>query len=117
MTSQVAVGLLILSVMQLVIDSAVVFAIRRRKRIAPSWSWPKVVGRVGLLILVVMALSFIPVAGRYAAVVVFLVGLKRITGLDVPATFILSFCLGLIFILFAAIIGHQLGVDLLAEGN
>jgi hypothetical protein len=47
------------------------------------------------------------------AVILSLVGLKRLSGLDVLSTFILSFCLGVSVFVVATMLSRQLQVDLL----
>lgn len=112
-TTRFIIGLLILLVVQILLVGTVVFLIRRWKQIEPAWSWPKSLGAVFVLGLVVTGCGLLPVIGRFAALIVSLVGLKRISGLDVLSTFILSFCVGLSIFVFAMVLSNQLQVDLL----
>jgi hypothetical protein len=112
-TTRLIVALLLLFAVDVLLGGTVVFLVRRRKRIEPAWSWPKTLGAFFLLGLLVGGVGMVPVVGRFAAVVVSLVGLKRISGLDVLGTFILSFCMGILVFAAAAVISSQLQVDLL----
>lgn len=112
-TTRFFVGLILLGAIQILFVSTVVFLVRRSKRIEPAWSWPKTLGAFFLLGLLVGAVDFLPVIGGFAAAVVSLIGLKRISGLDVLSTFILSFCLGISVLLVAYVLSKQLGVELL----
>ena len=112
-SAKFVVGLILLLAVQVLLGGTVVYFIRKRKRIEPAWSWPKTLGAYLLLGLLVTAVGLIPVVGRFVAVVVSLIGLKRISGLDVIPTFILSFCMGILIFAGAAVIGSQLQVDLI----
>ena len=112
-TTRFIVGLLLLLAVQILLGGTVVFLVRQWKRIAPAWSWPKSLGAFFLLGLLVTGAGLVPVVGGFAAVIVSLVGLKRISGLDVLSTFILSFCMGISVFAVAAVISSQLQVDLL----
>jgi hypothetical protein len=112
-TARFALGLLLLLTTQVLIGGTVVFLVRRRNRVEPAWSWPRAIGYFALLALLVTGVSLMPAVGRYAAVVVSLVGLKRMSGLEVVPTFILSFCMGILVFAISAVIGDQLQIDLL----
>jgi hypothetical protein len=112
-TTRFIVGLIVLLAVEILFGGTVVFFVRRWKRIEPVWSCPKTVGAFFLLGLVVTGVGLVPVIGRLAAVIVSLVGLKRISGLDVLSTFILSFCMGVSVFAATAVISNQLQVDLL----
>ena len=112
-TTRFIVGLLVLLAVQILFGGTVVYLIRR-------WE----ADRTGLDLAHVHG-SFLPsgsggdcrrtntVIGRVAAVIMSLVGLKRISGLDVLSTFMLSFCMGISVFIVAAVISNQLQVDLL----
>jgi hypothetical protein len=112
-TARFALALLLLLTIQVLLGGTVVFLVRRWNQVAPVWSWPRAIRSFALLALLVTVLSLIPTIGRYAAVVVSLVGLKRMSGLDVIPTFILSFCMGILVFAISAVISDQLQVDLL----
>jgi hypothetical protein len=112
-TTRFIVGLILLLAVQILLGSTVVFLVRRWKRIEPVWSWPQTLGAFFLLGLVVTGVGLVPAIGRFAAVIVSLVGLKRISGLDVLSTFILSFCMGILVFAAAVVISNQMQVDLL----
>ena len=113
LSAKFVVGLLLLLAVQVLLGGTVVYFIRKRKRIEPAWSWPKTLGAFLLLGVLVTIVGLLPVVGRFVAVVVSLIGLKRISGLDVIPTFILSFCMGILIFAVAAVIGSQLQVDLI----
>jgi hypothetical protein len=112
-TTRFIVGLILLIAVEILFSGTVVFLVRRWRRIEPAWSWPRTLGAFFLLGLVVTGAGLIPMIGRFAAVIVSLVGLKRISGLDVLSTFILSFCMGIAVFAAVAVISNQLQVDLL----
>jgi hypothetical protein len=112
-TTRFIVGLLLLLAVEILLGGTAVFLVRRRKRIDPAWSWTKTLGAFFLLGLLVTGVGLVPVIGRFAAVILSLVGLKRLTGLDVLSTFILSFCLGVSVFVVATMLSRQLQVDLL----
>jgi hypothetical protein len=116
-TTGLIVGLLLLLAVQILFGGTAVFLVRRWKRIDPAWSWAKTVGAIVLLGLLASGVSLVPVVGRFAAVIVSLIGLKRLSGLDVLSTFILSFCLGVAVFIVAALLSRQLQVDLLGLGR
>ena len=116
-TTRFVVGLLLLLAVQILLGGTAVFLIRRWKRVEPAWPWAKSLGAVFLLGLVVTGVGLVPVVGRFAAVIVSLVGLKRLSGLDVLSTFILSFCMGVSLFAVTAVLSRQLQVDLLGLGQ
>ena len=95
-TTRFALGLLILIPVQLIVGSYVVHFVRRRNQVDPVWSWPRVLGVYCVFVLIVTAISLIPAVGRFAALIVSLVGMKRLMGTDILSTFIVSFCLGVL---------------------
>jgi len=107
------IGLLILLVIQIVLGGTVVYLIRRRNQVEPMWSWKKSIGVFGVLVVVVTGAALVPVIGPFAALIVSLIGLKRISGLEIVSTFILSFCMGVLVFAISAVISVQLQVDLL----
>jgi hypothetical protein len=107
------IGLVALLVFQVVLGGSVVYLIRWRNQVEPVWSWPKSIGVFSLLVVVVTGVALVPVVGLFAALIVSLVGLKRISGLEIISTFILSFCMGVLVFAMSAVISAQLQVDLL----
>ena len=99
---------------QVVLISTVVYAIRRRKRVDPPWSWLRTVRAFCIATLIVAAVSLLPLVGRYAALVVWLISLKRMSGMDIPSTFIVAFLMGIAIFAISAMLSMQLQVDLLA---
>jgi len=63
--------------------------------------------------LIVNIISLVPGIGL-AAVIVWLVGLKRLSGLDVIPTFILSFCLGIVVFILMVAAGKALQLPFVA---
>ena len=112
-TRRLIVGLLLLFAIQLLLGSTVVFLVRRWNRIEPTWSRPKTLGAFFLLDLSVTGIGLVPVVGGFAAAIASLVALKRMSGLDVLSTFILSFCMGILVFALATVISTQMQVDLL----
>jgi hypothetical protein len=112
-----ALGWVTLFLAHLAIGGTAVFAVRRYQRVEPAWSWPKSMGAYFLLGLLVTGVSLIPIVGRFAALIVSLVGLKRFFGLDLLSTFIVAFCLGLLFFILGVVLSRQLGVELLDLGE
>src|SRR5436190_12484948 len=112
-TTRFIVGVLFLMAIQLLIGGTAVFVVRRWKEVAPVWSWPKTLGAFFLMMLLVTGVGLVPAVGRYAAAIASLIGLKRLTGLDVLSAFMLSICLGLLVLAVAAVLSRQLQIDLL----
>jgi hypothetical protein len=112
-TNRFIVGVLLMLAIELLVGSTAVFVVRRRKRIAPVWSWLKTLRAVFLLMLLVIGVSLVPVVGPFAAMIVSLIGLKRLSGLDILSAFILSFCLGVLIFAVATVLSRQLQIDLL----
>ncbi len=75
--------------------------IRRRTQGAEAGSWLVLTRNVFLLMVIVNVLSLLPVVGL-AAIVIWVVALKRLSGLDVLNTLLLAFILG--WINFAAML-------------
>ena len=113
-TTSFIVGLLIMQAVQILLGGTAVFVVRRWKRIDPAWSWAKTLGAFFLLVLFASGVGLlVPVIGRFAALVVSLVGVKRLSGLDILSSIILSLCLGVPVFVVAAILSGVLQVDLL----
>src|SRR4051812_38816170 len=104
-------GVSLLIVAQVLVGTTVVYVVRRRMQVDPGMSWAAVLGAYLLLGVVVTVLTIVPVVGIGLALVVSLVGLKRLAGLQVLPTFILAFCLGLLVFLISAGISALLNVD------
>jgi hypothetical protein len=80
--------------------------IRRRTFGKEAGSWLRLSGRVLLLLLVVNVLSLVPSIGL-VAIIVWLVGLKRLSGLDVLSTVLYSFTLGVVcFVAMMVLAAH-----------
>src|SRR5262249_194052 len=99
--------------LQILLGSTVLFLVRRYKHVEPPWSWLRIVGAYVLLCLLVGFIGLVPVVGKPAALIATLFGVKRLTGLDVLSTFILSFLMGLACVVLAALMGVYFQVDLL----
>jgi hypothetical protein len=67
-----------------------------------------------VLMLIVNMISLLPGIGL-AAVVVWLVGLKRLSGLDVISTFILSFSLGVVCFAVMILVARYLQIPLVDQ--
>jgi hypothetical protein len=96
--------------LQLLVVVSALRVIRRRRPEGETDSWLRLTGKVFALMLAVNALALIPGIGL-AAVVVWLVGLMRLSGLDVLATFILSFTLGVINFAGMVVLAHHLAIS------
>jgi len=110
-------GFALLLVFQILLGGTVVYLVRRWKSGQSVWSWTYTLWVYFLLGLLVTAVAFVPLVGRFAAVIVSLVGLKRLSGLDVLTTFILSFFVGMSVIAMSYVLSHQLQVDLIDFGH
>jgi hypothetical protein len=62
--------------------------------------------------MMVAAVGFVPLVGPFAAAIASLVGLKRISGLDVFWTFMLSFFMGILILAIVGVVSVQLQLDL-----
>ncbi len=113
-TMRFIVGLVLLIFIQVLVGTTALFLIRRRNHIEPKWSWPTTLGWYIVLWIVVTGVGLVPVIGRLAAVIVSLIGIKRLSGLDVLSTFILSFCLGILLFAVAVLLSRMLEVELLS---
>jgi hypothetical protein len=116
-TTRFIVGLLLLLTVEIVLGGTAVFLVRRWKHIHPAWSWAKAQGAFFLLGLLVAGVGLLPGIGRSAAVIVSLVGLTRLSALDVLSNFILSFCMGVTVLVVGTVLSRQLRVDLLGLGQ
>src|SRR5262245_13950585 len=97
---------------QLLLVVSVLRVIRRRRPGGETDSWLRLTGKVFLLMLAVNVVALIPWIG-IAAVIVWLVGLSRLSGLDVLSTFILSFTLGVVNFVAMAVFARHLQISLL----
>jgi hypothetical protein len=86
--------------------------IRRRRPGGETDSWLRLTGKVFLLMLAVNVVAIIPGIG-VAAVIVWLVGLKRLSGFDVLSAFMLSFALGLVNFAAMAVLARHLEISFL----
>jgi hypothetical protein len=114
--SRFAIGVAMLLALQVVLATSAIYLIRWRKRIEPKRSWIFLLYAYFLLSLIVTGVSFIPVAGPFVAIIVSLIGLKRLSGLQVIPTVILAFCLGIIVFLLSAGLSALLDVNILSVG-
>jgi hypothetical protein len=93
---------IVLPVQLLLVTFCLVF-IRRKTFPREGREGFQLLAKVFLLMLIVNIISLVPGIGLIA-VIIWLVGLKRLSGLDVIPTFILSFCLGIVvFVLMLAV--------------
>jgi hypothetical protein len=116
-TTRYILGFSLVFVVQTLLGTTLFYLIRNWHRREPKWSWLKTLGGYLLLSLLVTLIGLIPFIGRFAAVIASLVGVKRITGLDVLATFIFSFVTGIMVLILVGIIGAWLHVDLMGWGK
>jgi hypothetical protein len=112
-TIRLFIGLSMLFVIEVVGWTTIVYLVRRWNRVEPAWPWLRTLGGCLVLGVIVTAIGLVPLIGRFGAVIASLVGLKRLSGLDVLSSFILSFCVGLSIFVVAGVISNQLRVDLL----
>ncbi len=104
--------LAILVPLQLLLVVVVLRVIRRRRPGGDTDTWARLTGKVFVLMLAVNVVAVIPGIGL-AAVVVWLVGLMRLSGLDVLSTFILSFTLGVVNVVAMVVVARYLEVPFL----
>jgi hypothetical protein len=76
-------------------------------------AWLKLTGNVFLLTLVVDVIGLVPGIGGFVASVLWLVALKRLSGLDVLSTFMLSFTLGVVGYVGAVVLARHLQLPFL----
>ena len=98
--------------LQVLVLGAVLRFIRRRRPGGDPDSFRLLIAKVFVLILVVNIVTLVPLIG-IAAVVIWLVGLKRMSGLDVLSTFILSFTLGVVSLVGMVFLARYLNVPFL----
>jgi len=110
-------GLVLLLAAQVLLGGTSVYLIRRWRSVQPVWSWTYSLWCYFLLGLLVSAVALVPLVGRLAALIVSLVGLKRLSGLDILLTFVLSILVGLSAFVFGYVISRQLQVELLHFGD
>ncbi len=108
-----ALGALLLLATEVLVWTTVVYVVRRRTRAEPAWSWPQALGRVFYLGALVTAVSVVPGVGRPAAAVVALVGVKRLSRLDVLSALLLALAVGGSVFVLAAVLINLLQVDLI----
>jgi hypothetical protein len=107
------IGFLLVLAIDVLLGGTVLFLVRRWKGVMPAWSWARTVGAYIVLWALTVTITMVPMIGPFAALIASLVGLKRISGLDVFWTFILSFFMGILILAIAGVISVQLQVDLL----
>ncbi|MGE3806281.1 MAG: hypothetical protein AB7K24_16555 [Gemmataceae bacterium] len=112
-STKTALGLLLLNSATVLLWTTVLCSVRRWTNVEPVWTWRNLLGRFLLLALCVTTLALIPHIGPYLALVVSLIGVKRLSGLDVLSAYILSFFLHVIFFIAAIMMGKWLGVPFL----
>lgn len=111
------IGFAVLLAFQIFLWTTVLYFVRRWNKLEPAWSWLRMLGRVIVLTLLVSVVQVIPMVGNFAALVASLIGVKRLTGVDVLPAFLLSFCIGVSVYVATVIISHTLHVELLALPN
>jgi hypothetical protein len=97
---------------QLLLVVSVLRVIRRMRPSGVTESWLRLTGKVFLLMLAVNIVALVPGIG-IAAVIVWLVGLGRLSGFDVLSTFILSFTLGVVNLAAMAVLARHLEISFL----
>ena len=102
--------LAILVPIHLLVVSVPIYLIRRRNLGPEAGSWIKPAGKVVLLVVVVNVIALTPVA--LVGIIVWFVGLKRLSGLDVMSTIFLSIFLGMIYIAAMVLVTNALDVHL-----
>jgi hypothetical protein len=110
-------ALAVIITIQIVFGSTVLFFVRRYKKIEPKWSWLKTTGGYITLSLLVGLVTLVPGQGKFASLILSLVGLKRLSGLDVLSTFILSFVMGVVIFVLIGAVEHYFEVELLGLDN
>jgi hypothetical protein len=123
--ARLVIGIILLQVVQILFTATVVYFIRRWKHLEPAWSWLRTVGAIVVLILYASALGLIPLLAAFVmsaialfiplvVVAAYLVGLKRMTNLDVLGTFFLALGIGLACYVITVVLSFGLDVDLLS---
>lgn len=107
------IGYSALLTIQVLLGTTIIYLVRKWKDAQPAWSWIRALGGFLLLALLVTAISLIPTVGRFVAMIASLVGLQRLSKLDLLSTFILSFCVGVSIFVMTVILSNLLDVDLL----
>ena len=108
------IGLSVLFTIEVLLWTTIVYLVRKWKKGQPVWSWMRSLGGFLLLALLITGISMIPIVGRFAALIATLMGLQRLSKLDLLATFILAFCVGVSIYIVTGILSNLLEVDLLA---
>jgi hypothetical protein len=96
---------------QLLLVVSALRLIRRRRPETKTESWLGLTANVFALMLAVNIVALIPQIAL-AAIVIWLVGLMRLSGLDVLSTFILSFTLGIINFAGMIVLARYLEISL-----
>jgi hypothetical protein len=98
--------------LQLLLIVVAVRFVSRRRLGAEADGWVTLTGKVFGLLLIVNVVALLPGIG-VAAAVIWLVGLKRLSGLDVLSTFILAFTLGVVSLAGMVLLARYLEVPFL----
>jgi hypothetical protein len=131
--TRLVIGIIALEAAQVLIGGTAVCFLRRRKQVEPTWSWPRSIGAFFVLGLLAAGAGLVFLVGAFllmpldrslvglvaavaplAMVAVYLVGLKRSTGLDVLGTIFLSLGIGFVCLVVTVVLSKVLGVDLLS---
>jgi hypothetical protein len=107
------IGLSLLIAIQVLLWATIIYFVRKWRKVLPAWSWVRSLGGYLLLTLLVTGISFIPTVGLFAALIALLVGLQRLSKLDLLSTFILWFCVGISLFILTGILSNLLDVELL----
>jgi hypothetical protein len=108
------IGISVLFTIEVLLWTTIIYLVRKWKRVQPAWSWMRSLGGFLLLALLITGIGMIPIAGRFAALIATLMGLQRLSKLDLLATFILAFCVGVSIYIVTGFLSNLLEVDLLA---
>jgi hypothetical protein len=107
------IGLSLLLTIQVLLWATIIYFVRKWKKVQPAWSWIRSLGCFLLLAVLVTGIRFIPIVGPFAALIASLMGLHRLSKLDLLSTFILSFFVGISIYTVTGIISNLLDVELL----
>jgi hypothetical protein len=102
--------------LQLLLLVSILRKIRQRRLGGDPDSWLLLTGKVFLLSLAVNIVALLP-GVSVAATVIWLVGLMRLSGLDVLSAFILSFTLGVVTLVGMVALARYLDVPLLGRAS
>jgi hypothetical protein len=131
--TRLILGTILVQVVQFLFAGTVVYLIRRWNKTEPVWSWARCLGAFFLLGLATLAAGIIPLAGAFVVeavdrsaaalvavlaplfmVIVYLVGLKRMTGLEVLGTLVLALGIGIVCFVITIGLSKLMDVDLLS---